>query len=216
MSPSLEAVMFNRNANLSGRRPLLEGGAPAGVVPCRRTPPEPPARYMPAYWRPPNVDNTRTNKIGYGEAELVFRFEPAPAEFASPPRVPAVQYVRPPRDGPFVFGLHGPSHFPNREPCESPAPDNKSDEVNCCDKVNEWTNREKTKGKKTLNRMFQIKNKSKVNVGKSKEKIKCVLVGDGAVGKTSLITAYAQDTFRDEYQPTAYDTYNGRFYPLVI
>lgn len=42
-----------------------------------------------------------------------------------------------------------------------------------------------------------------------KEKIKCVLVGDGAVGKTSLIKSYAQDMFQSDYKPTTFDNYNG-------
>lgn len=49
--------------------------------------------------------------------------------------------------------------------------------------------------------------KLKTNVRK-KRKIKCVLVGDQAVGKTSLAVSYSNDTFPAEYIPTAYDTYN--------
>ena len=39
--------------------------------------------------------------------------------------------------------------------------------------------------------------------------IKCVLVGDGAVGKTSLIVSYTTNGYPHEYVPTAYDTYTG-------
>lgn len=38
--------------------------------------------------------------------------------------------------------------------------------------------------------------------------VKCVLVGDGAVGKTNLIVSYIQDRFIPEYVPTAFDKYN--------
>lgn len=40
--------------------------------------------------------------------------------------------------------------------------------------------------------------------------IKCVLVGDGAVGKTSLVVSYTTNGYPDEYQPTALDTFSGR------
>uniref|UniRef100_A0A182VQG0 Uncharacterized protein n=1 Tax=Anopheles minimus TaxID=112268 RepID=A0A182VQG0_9DIPT len=40
--------------------------------------------------------------------------------------------------------------------------------------------------------------------------VKCVLVGDGAVGKTNLILSYIQDRFTHEYVPTAFDKYNDR------
>lgn len=39
--------------------------------------------------------------------------------------------------------------------------------------------------------------------------IKCVLVGDGAVGKTSLVVSYTTNGYPDEYQPTALDTFSG-------
>ncbi|XP_054717969.1 cell division control protein 42 homolog [Uloborus diversus] len=39
-------------------------------------------------------------------------------------------------------------------------------------------------------------------------RIKCVLVGDGAIGKTSLIIGYTTNGYPKEYRPTAYDKYS--------
>jgi len=49
--------------------------------------------------------------------------------------------------------------------------------------------------------------------------VKCVLVGDGAVGKTSLLVSYAASECPSNYVPTAYDNYAGencRICPLII
>ncbi|CAN0396844.1 rho-related GTP-binding protein RhoQ-like [Lethenteron reissneri] len=42
---------------------------------------------------------------------------------------------------------------------------------------------------------------------RSPELLKCVVVGDGAVGKTCLIMSYANDAFPEQYVPTVFDHY---------
>lgn len=47
--------------------------------------------------------------------------------------------------------------------------------------------------------------------GQDQERVlKCVLLGDGAVGKTSLVVSYTTNGYPTKYVPTAFDNFSGK------
>lgn len=46
--------------------------------------------------------------------------------------------------------------------------------------------------------------------------ISCMLVGDGAVGKTSMIISYISNGYPAEYQQTGFDVFSGEFFCLFV
>ena len=42
------------------------------------------------------------------------------------------------------------------------------------------------------------------------ETVKCTVIGDGAIGKTSLIVSYTTNDYPEDYKPTVHDFYTGK------
>ncbi|XP_003962654.3 rho-related GTP-binding protein RhoV-like [Takifugu rubripes] len=45
--------------------------------------------------------------------------------------------------------------------------------------------------------------------GRQREELSCMLVGDGAVGKTSMVISYIFNGFNSDYRQTAFDVFTG-------
>ena len=53
-----------------------------------------------------------------------------------------------------------------------------------------------------------------MNRKKGLGEVKCVIVGDGAVGKTSMLLSYTTGGIMMDYIPTCFDCYTGK--PLFL
>lgn len=69
-------------------------------------------------------------------------------------------------------------------------------------------NQNTTTDKRLVKKIRKRNKKDKENRENNSQGIKCVLVGDGAVGKTNLICSYLENRFSREHIPTASDMYN--------
>lgn len=57
-------------------------------------------------------------------------------------------------------------------------------------------------------------NPNPAHTGQAHERLlKCVLLGDGAVGKTSLVVSYTTNGYPTKYVPTAFDDFSGKSCP---
>ncbi|CAK6975681.1 rho-related GTP-binding protein RhoU-like [Scomber scombrus] len=61
--------------------------------------------------------------------------------------------------------------------------------------------------RRVKNRDFPLNVKRRRSGSAPERKVNCVLVGDGAVGKTSLIVSYTTNGYPTEYVPTAFDNF---------
>lgn len=45
--------------------------------------------------------------------------------------------------------------------------------------------------------------------GRQQEEVSCMLLGDGAVGKTSMLISYIFNGYNSDYRQTAFDVFTG-------
>ncbi|XP_070132728.1 uncharacterized protein RhoU isoform X1 [Drosophila bipectinata] len=135
-----------------------------------------------------------------------------------PPAVPAAGHKG--KDGPFIFGIDPEdqatdygllSASPSPQISKSPLQQSLSDTSAASSGRGSRFLLRKRKSKKAP--AADEDPKSEKNTKKAEKRkepsVKCVVVGDAAVGKTSLIQSYLENRFNHEHVPTASDIYNA-------
>lgn len=49
-----------------------------------------------------------------------------------------------------------------------------------------------------------------------REELSCMLVGDGAVGKTSMVISYIFNGYNSDYRQTAFDVFTGEWQDCLL
>lgn len=111
--------------------------------------------------------------------------------------------------GPFIFGVDTNENEEFTRNTESVI-ETKAQYSNLVTKFKNTGTSNCSKKSSTEEKKF-LKNNRKRNKSENKKNakhVKCVVVGDGAVGKTNLILSYLENKFVDQHIPTASDIYN--------
>ncbi|XP_037027455.1 uncharacterized protein LOC119068114 [Bradysia coprophila] len=111
--------------------------------------------------------------------------------------------------GPFIFGVDTNENEEFTRNTESVI-ETKAQYSNLVTKFKNTGTSNCSKKSSTEEKKF-LKNNRKRNKSENKKSakhVKCVVVGDGAVGKTNLIFSYLENKFVDQHIPTASDIYN--------
>lgn len=120
-------------------------------------------------------------------------------------------------NGPFIFGVHNANTFPVNNSTVINTTKYSTEDMK---PVLNHSNSDSSSSSRGTEKDYSLLVKNSNDVKKrnrkdkkfnkeNKPRIKCVLVGDGAVGKTNLIMSYLENRFTSDYNPTASDIFNA-------